>query len=221
MIREITETCATTDFSAVVRLLDKHFGGSTYSIKSLFRDEQRCVLDRVLEDMLADVEASYRQLHETYYPLMRFLADLGNPMPEALRTTSGFILNTDLRQALSNDTIDVERVSFLLDDSQLWEIDLDKEGLSRLFEQNLVKTMTHLVSEPDDTARLENLKAVLDLSRSFPFETNLWQVQNLYHKMLRDAYPAFQKRSSQGDGKAKIWADLFISIGQQLSIRVT
>ena len=221
MIREITETCAAADFSGVVRLLDKHFGGSTYSIKSLFRDEQRCVLDRILENMLADVEASYRQLHETYYPLMRFLADLGNPMPEALRTTSGFILNTDLRQALAKDTIDVERVSFLLDDSQLWDIDLDTEGLSRLFEQNLVKTMNHLVSDPEDTERMENLKVALALSRSFPFETNLWQVQNLYHKMIRDTYPAFRERASRGDGKARGWSDLFISIGQQLSIRVS
>ena len=221
MIQETTQTCVAADFPEVVRLLDKHFGVSNYSLKSLFRDEQRYVLDRILENMLADVETSYRQLHENYYPLMRFLADLGNPLPKALHATSEFILNTDLHKALANDTLDVERVRSLLDDSQLWSIDLDTEGLARLFEQSLVKTMAHFASHPNDTDSLESLKEALTLSQSLPFDIDLWRVQNLYHKMLKDTYPEFQKRVSQGDEKAREWSDLFVSIGQQLSIRVS
>jgi hypothetical protein len=220
MIQETTETCAIADFPEVVRLLDKHFGVSTYSLKSLFRDEQRHVLDHILKNTLADVETSYRQLHESYYPLMRFLADLGSPLPQALHATSEFILNTDLRQALSNDTIDVERIRSLLDDSQLWSIDLDTEGLARLFEQSLVKKMTYFASHRDDIESLESLKEALTLSQSFPFEIDFWQIQNLYHEILKDAYTGFQERVSQGDEKAKDWSDLFVSLGQQLSMRV-
>jgi len=45
-------------------------------------------------------------------------------------------------------------------------------------------------------------------------------VQNLYHKMLQSTYPEFQKRAQQGDGAAVEWLNQFVSLGQQLSVRV-
>src|SRR5574337_1135675 len=49
MAQELTETFARADFPEVIRLLDRHFGASTYSLKSLFRDEQRKVFNLILE----------------------------------------------------------------------------------------------------------------------------------------------------------------------------
>jgi len=37
------------DFAKVTRLMDEHFGESNYSLKSLFHDQQRRILDRILE----------------------------------------------------------------------------------------------------------------------------------------------------------------------------
>jgi len=53
-----------------------------------------------------------------------------------------------------------------------------------------------------------------------PFPVDLWKVQNLYHEMLKSVYPEFQKRTQQGDEAAREWLSQFVSLGQQLSIRV-
>jgi hypothetical protein len=55
---------------------------------------------------------------------------------------------------------------------------------------------------------------------SVPFAVDLWRVQNLYHGMLESAYPEFQERAQQGDEVAGEWLGQFVSLGQQLSIRV-
>ncbi|MGE3312187.1 MAG: DUF3536 domain-containing protein, partial [Limisphaerales bacterium] len=48
LVGEMTEAFNRAEFPQVIRLMDKHFGESFYSLKNLVRDEQRKVLSQVL-----------------------------------------------------------------------------------------------------------------------------------------------------------------------------
>jgi alpha-amylase/alpha-mannosidase (GH57 family) len=220
MLQEMTQTFSGADFAEVVRLLDKHFGTSTYSLKSLFHDEQHKVLNSILESALSEIEAAYYQVYEHNYPPMRFLAELGYPIPKSYQSAAEFILNAGLRRALSSDLIELERVSSLLNEVQTWQVELDKEGLSYLLQQSLEKMMVNLLASPEDVNLLKELLAVTQLSHATPFPVDLWRVQNLYHQLLHSTYPEFEAKARQGDKTAKEWLDQFVSLGQLLSIRV-
>ena len=220
MVQEVTETFSGADFPEVIRLLDKNFGTSTYSLKSLFRDEQRKVLGYILESSLSEIEAAYRQLYEHHFSPMRFLSDLGNPVPKAFQSAAEFILNTDLRQSFSGETLEVDRITSLLEEAKAWNVELDTEGLGYMMQQALETIMARLVSTPDDITVMENLVDAVVLARSVPFAIDLWKVQNLYYEMLKNTYPEIQKRAQQGDETAAEWTTQFLSLGQQLLIRV-
>ncbi|UCB42775.1 MAG: DUF3536 domain-containing protein [Dehalococcoidales bacterium] len=220
MLQEMTQTFSGADFAEVVRLLDKHFGTSTYSLRSLFHDEQRKVLDSILESALSEIEAAYNQVYEHNYPPMRFLAELGYPIPKSYQSAAEFILNAGLRRALHSDPVELERIRSLLDEVQTWQVELDAEGLSYLSQQSLEKMMSRLVSSPEDVDLLKELLAATQLARSAPFPIDLWRVQNLYHEMLEFTYPEFTIRAQQGDKVAEEWLDQFIALGQLLSVRV-
>ena len=220
MLQEMTQTFAGADFAEVVRLLDKHFGTSTYSLKSLFHDEQHKVLDSILESALSEIEAAYYQVYEHHYPPMRFLAELGYPIPKSYQSAAEFILNAGLRRALSSDLIELERIRSLLDEVQTWQVELDTEGLSYLLQHSLEKMMANLLATPEDVDLLKELLAVTQLSRLAPFPVDLWRVQNLYHQLLHSTYSEFEIRARQGNKVAEEWLDQFLSLGQLLSIRV-
>lgn len=220
MLQELTQTFSSADFPEVIRLLDKNFGISTYSIKNLFLDERRKVLGNILESALSEIEAAYYQVYEHHYPPMRFLSELGNPIPKSFHSAAEFILNSGLRKALSGDTLELDRIRNLLDETQTWKVELDTEGLSYLLQQTLERMMEKLVAASEDITFLKELLAAAEMARSVPFAVDLWKVQNLYHKMLQSTYPEFQKRAQQGDGAAVEWLNQFVSLGQQLSIRV-
>jgi len=220
MVQEMTQTFSETDFPEVIRLLDKHFSTSTYSLKSLFRDEQRKVLDFILESTLNEIEAAYRQLYEHHFPSMRFLSDMGNPVPKTFQSAAEFVLNIDLRRAFSGDAIDAGRINSLLDEAKAWNTELDTEGLSYLLQQTLAKMMTKFASAYEDIDLLRELVEATALARSVPFSVDMWIVQNLYYEMLRNKYPELQKRAQQGDAAAMEWVTQFVSLGQQLLVRV-
>src|SRR4030095_16387231 len=103
------------DFSQVIRILDHHFGESTYSLRSIFHDDQRKTLNLVMQSAIAEAEAVYRQLYETHAPMMRFIADLNVPPPRAFSMAAEFALNSSLRAAFEDpEHLDLGRVNTLL-----------------------------------------------------------------------------------------------------------
>jgi alpha-amylase/alpha-mannosidase (GH57 family) len=221
MLQEVTQTFSGADFTGVIRLLDKHFVTSTYSLKSLFRNEQHKVMNNILESALSEIETAYYQVYEHHYPPMRFLAELGYPIPKSYQSAAEFILNAGLRRALSNDVLDLEHISSLLGEVQTWQVELDTEGLSYLLQQSLEKMIARLVATPEDVALLNVLLAAAQLTRSAPFPVELWKVQNQYYKLLHSSYMEIKKRAQEGDEAASAWLDQFILLGQQLSLRVS
>jgi alpha-amylase/alpha-mannosidase (GH57 family) len=219
MVREVSQTFSGADFPEVIRLLDKHFGTSTYSLKSLFRDEQRKVMDSILESALSEIEAAYHQVYEYYYPPMRFLSELGNPVPKAFNSAAEFILNSDLRRALNGDALEIEKIRSLLDEIAAWNVELDTEGHSYLFQSALERMIARFAETPEDMALLNNLLAVTEMVDSLPFGVDLWRVQNLYHDILQTTYTGFKERAGKGDESANEWLSQFSAMGQQLKVR--
>ena len=219
MAREMKESFFIADFPGIIRVMDKHFGTSSYSLRSLFRDEQRRVLGYVLQSTLAEFEATSRQRYERYYPLMRFLADLDHPLPSAFRSLAEFTLNADLRRSLGED-LDVERTRLLLEEVDRWGITLDCAGLSYIFKQTLDTLIDRVLSDTEDLSHLSTLVSAAALSGSLPFEVNLWHVQNVYYDMLHSIYSEFARRADQGDKLAREWTSAFLLLGEYLTIKV-
>ena len=109
----------------MLRLLDRHFGEATYTLKSLFRDERQKVVSKLLGSTMAEAEAAYRQIYEHHAPLMGFISGMGAPLPKMLHLTAEFVLNNSLRQEFMAEELDLERVQTLLDTAAREKIQWD------------------------------------------------------------------------------------------------
>src|SRR5262249_43696887 len=148
LAEELAEAFARADFPEIIRLLDRGFGESTYSLRSLFRDEQRKVMKRVLQGPQAEAETVYRRLYEQNLPTMRFLATLNVPLPRALQTTADFLLNTDLRWAFEDDDPDLGHIRKLLKEAATWHVALDAAGLAYKFRTTLGRMAQRWAGDP-------------------------------------------------------------------------
>jgi alpha-amylase/alpha-mannosidase (GH57 family) len=219
MAREMKEAFFIADLPGIIRLMDKHFGGSSYSLRSLFRDEQRKVLGYILETTLTEFESMSRQRYDRYYSLMRFLNDMGQPLPRAFRAVAEFTLNAELRRSLG-EHVDVDATKALLIEANRWGIALDGAGLGYVFKQALEDMMGRFVSNTEDLPLLNELVAAVSLSHPIPFKVDLWRVQNVYYEMLNSKYPDYRERGSLGDIFAKEWVSAFTKLGEELSMAV-
>jgi alpha-amylase/alpha-mannosidase (GH57 family) len=219
LLHELPDPFNRADFAEVIRMMDRYFGESNYSLRSLFREEQRTVLDSILGSALFQSEALYRQIYEQRAPVMRYLTDLSIPLPGAFTAAAEFVLNSDLRRALQDEEINPARVTALLDAAKIAGVPLDTATLEFAFRKN-VERLADGVAEAPSEANLGQLDKTTDLLRILPFPVNLWRVQNIYYALLQSLYPKMQKRGAQGDQAAQEWLGYFEKLAQKLAIKL-
>jgi alpha-amylase/alpha-mannosidase (GH57 family) len=220
LMQELSDAFNQADYPKTLRLMDRHFGTSAYSLKSLFRDEQREILDRILKTTLGEAEGAYRQLYEYHAPLMRFLKDIGIPPPKALYSASEVVLNSSLRTAFGSEDSDPKLTKDILEEAQSEGIQLDAEGLEYTLRNSIERLAKSFRDTPTEMTILQKLEAFVTLLPSLPFRLNLWTVQNMFYNILQDTYPEMRAKSLQGDTVAQEWVPLFRELCKNLNIRV-
>ena len=216
-VKNLSDAFVHGEMAEVLRGIDRHFAGNGYSLKSLFRDEQRRILKQIMGGVLSEAEASYRAIYDSHASLLRFLADVHMPLPGVLRRTAEFVLNSALRRALEADQLDLEQIETLVESARRDGVTLDSAGLGYVLRKRLDRMMEALAAAPRDLARLQEIEATVKLARSLSFETDLWRVQNGYWQLLQTVYPELQK-SSTADTQA--WLQHFTSLGMHLGFKL-
>jgi len=122
MRRDVRDAFNKGDVAEVVRLMDKHFETHNYSLWHLFRDEQRKVLNKILESTLGEIEASFHQIYERHYSAMQVMREMGIPLPKAFATATELILSTNIRYELQREELDLEEIQKLIEEAKHWSL---------------------------------------------------------------------------------------------------
>ncbi|HEX3473220.1 MAG TPA: DUF3536 domain-containing protein [Silvibacterium sp.] len=222
------------DFPEVIRGFDRYFSGTTYSIQSLFKDEQQRIVELILKPRLQRVEASLASIYEDQASLLHFLSQSGLQRPAALTLAATFAVNAGLRRALESEPIDAIQVRTYLGLARADQVELDKPLLSYIADQQMKRAMVKLreevVEEAQQMSTLENTLLVARTVSELPFELNLWQAQNVWYDVYRLRYKTLtQGAAGTSNEKAAVsaeaeepvaWQDQFKGIGRLMGISV-
>ncbi|HSB75146.1 MAG TPA: DUF3536 domain-containing protein, partial [Terriglobales bacterium] len=202
------------DVAESLRLLDKHFQGVQYTLKSLFRDEQRRIVGHILESTLTEVEANYRQVYESDAPLLRFLSELHMPRPKVLHATAEFVINSSLRHAFEAGELDLGAIAALMDAAARDEITLDTPGLSYVLKKRLAGLADRLAVDPAESVVFSQFESAVRLARSLHFEVDLWTAQNVCYRVL-------QRVCGASELAAQEWLQRWLAIAEKLNLKCT
>jgi alpha-amylase/alpha-mannosidase (GH57 family) len=220
MKQEIIAAFETGEFIEIVRLMDMYFGTHSYSLRDLFRDEQRKILTLDISSTLEELETTYRSMYDNNNILMGFLKEVGMPIPPAFYTTAEFILNFDMQKAFSDDGIDAERIRQIIQDVQKWNIPLATEELEFAIRGKMAAFIDELLINPSNAPLLVEIRELMELLNALPVDVNLWHVQNVYYKLARTVYKDFLLRARTGEEDAEQWVTVFRDLGERLFFNI-
>jgi alpha-amylase/alpha-mannosidase (GH57 family) len=185
------------DFPEVIRLLDRFYGHADYSLTSLFTDEQRRIVQLILNSTLWDIENSLTTIYQDHASLLHYLSQAGLPKPPALTLAAGFAINAGLRRVLEIEPVDVAQLRSFLALAKADLVPLETATLSYIADLRMKRAMVELQMS---SGALEMLDRALVLARTLtemPFELNLWQAQNIWYEILRTSGYALTALSAE------------------------
>lgn len=219
LVEEISDPFHRVDFPGTVLVLDKHTGSATYSLSSLFKDEQRRALDTILQSPLEEAESVYSQLYEHHAPLIRFLAASTTSTPKQLSAAVEFVLNAQLRAALKKHSIDRRLIESILEDIRLTGVPLDQATVEYSYRKNLESMAGSVLSRPADPSSLRDLLEATELLELLPFQVNLRRTQDMCYMAFRD-FVLHHSQKKAGGEEYREQMELMSAVADRLWIRI-
>jgi alpha-amylase/alpha-mannosidase (GH57 family) len=218
----LTEAFSAENLDEVSRLLQENLEGETYSLTVLFRDEQRRILNRIIESEWTEAEAAFDKLYPHLISMTRTLAKLGTSLtvPRAFHAAAEFALNTQLRRTLGSEKLDLDNIRSLISDAEAAKVALDVPTLEYTLRIKLERMAERFRAAPANLEILAGLDTAVGMARLLPLEVNLWKIQNGCYELLQTAYQEFQQKAAQGDEDGKAWVSRFRDLAEKVSLRV-
>ncbi|RLT30056.1 MAG: DUF3536 domain-containing protein [Chloroflexi bacterium] len=218
LLHVVVPAVAKNDQVSVKQAMDDALGPFHYSLHSVFREEQRSILESMLAGVVDKVVARYHQMYAEHTTLMRFLQKMSLPVPEELQVASSSALHADVRSALANDPPESTRVQALLDDAQLTGVVLDRAAIALQMSDALARVATRVVATPFERGVLGTLLRLVDVAEAY--DVDMWMVQNNYNVLWQRDYPTQQRNADAGDVIAMDWVADFRNLGEHLNMAI-
>lgn len=176
----------------VIRCIDQFFHNdrsqTSYSLRSLFSDEQHRILQTILTTTLSEVEESLRRIYQDHASLLHFIRQSNMPTPPALSLTANFAINAAIRNAVEADPFDSSTLCALLDQAIGDEIPLDSQVIGYAAGKRMDAALQNLRRTLNSsTPALEVLQIATSMAECFrklPFEVRFWDSQNVWNHLL-------------------------------------
>jgi hypothetical protein len=198
-----------------VRALDSHFGQNYFSLRDLFLEDRRRIINKVIEDNLTRFEGTYKLLYNENLKLMNYVRELDAPIPRGFLVAAEYVLTGEFSR-------EVEKIPFLgiqdeihetLENMSKWGVKPASESLTGLLQEICEGHFKKLARDfaLDDVKFITDL---LDLCDAAGIKIQLWILQNFFHRyFLHNESP---RRLDQGFPPDPILRKEVIKLGRRL-----
>lgn len=218
--KEMQNAFEKSNVHEIILLMDKHFGAHNYSFWHLFKDDQKRIINQVLENTSSAVEGLLRQLYENNYPIMQAVRELNLPLPHPLKVPLDFIVNSKLKKILEQENVDMNELKKVSNEVLQLSVELDTLTLNYIATHKITGMMEKLFEIPDDVELMQDAVDLLKQLRTLPLTLDLWKSENLCFLVRRIYYEGFLYRSERGDTDAQTWIDLFNTLYENLNMKM-
>jgi hypothetical protein len=219
-LKDLGEAFDKSDIPELIRTLDKHFESSGYSLWHLFKDEQRKVVDEILAQPLESLESAFNLEVERNYTLLRFLSEIGQPLPRAFARAAEIAVNAEFKRAFEHDRPDPEQIAYLCEQAERLGVPLEGERLELMAGTRVTGFMQEMAKNPCQVELLEYLRALVNACNQLPVQMVFWQAQNIYFRIGLRGHEKSLPDDERACRDSERYQKAFAALGEALGVRV-
>ena len=209
------------DLTETLRRIEEAFPGRSFTLADLFPDEQRDLLGRLLAATLDDADDVLHRLHRRNAPLVRYLANVGVPVPESLRTIAEMALNADLKRVFRARPSDADRIRGALEEFRSFHVTPAPESAGPEAQRWMDRLVWDFDRAPWNPETIERLHAGVRLLAELPLEVDLEDAVKRIHRLRRRVVSGEWVPFAGHPEEAAAWRTRIVGLGDALGFRLT
>lgn len=210
----------------VIRGLDEYFGKEYFTLKNLFIEERRKIINILIEDKLKEFESTYKNLYdEARGPIMQ-LSELGLQIPEEFKIAAEYALsnsfNSFIQDAEEIASPDILQTAIdISKEASRIGIQLDTQPTKKIYSEYVTNKVEEL-SNSDECKEFELLIEVLEMLDKLDLKLDFSEAQNIYFSNIYSKIPKLIDDLNKSDDMAgdKKFISAILKLGEKLNFTV-
>jgi alpha-amylase/alpha-mannosidase (GH57 family) len=206
----------------LIDLLEEHFGKQYFSLKDLFLDGRRKIVNLLCKDVLKRLGSAYQEFYEENRRMAEVFKEVELPLPKEYLTSAEYTLSrqleeeiADLESPLSIDKF--ERIFDILNRAQELNIELKRETPQRVLSDFLMQRITKLKPGIELDLLLE-IKIILQVAQRLKLNIDKRIAQDIYFRILKEHKNFLKEQGSKT--KYSLVAKEMLFIGSELGFNM-
>ena len=221
---DLIKTFLMNPLTEIIRALDEYFGKEYFTLKDIFIEERRKILQILLRGKLEKFSQTYQDMYDEGKGSIYHLQGLGLKIPDEFKISAAYALSHKFNDIVihSDGFIDDELIQQAVDlnyEAKKIDIQLDKSPSNLIFGKKILQNINRLVHS-FEIQQADVVLEIFDNIRKLELQIDISEAQNtyftkIYHRIgeILESEDFNKKRSS-----TKRFVEMLLDIGENLNI---
>ena len=187
MTLDLVETFRRQSSTELIRKLDRYFPRRYFSLRDLFVDQRRKIMDTLSEKMFQEQTRQFEAFYAKNKDLARIIVDHHGEPPAVFLAAARFVLKRTVSTEVEKlaQGIFPDRLETVLREKHFWNIEPDLGPARQLIGGRILGLLHDLQADPQQEAKVREIVKFLDLAEDIDIQVRLTDAQVLLLSILR------------------------------------
>ena len=221
--KNLTDTFINYPLTEIIRSLDKNFGSEYYTLKDIFIEERRKILNIMIQGKTNKFSGLYKDIYEDGKASIFHFKNLGLNPPDEFKIAAKYVLGIEFNKqfegfAKAVNDHEMQEAIDINNEAKMLGVTLDKKLANNVFTEKITDAMYALAKNPE----IHTIEAVLNLFKyveALELRIDTSESQNTYfnkiQEILKDVVENIDDLKDDYDRKFVL---LLLELGNKLNI---
>lgn len=218
--KELFRVFMLNPLTEIIRALDEYFGREYFTLKDIFIEERRKILQTMLQGKMQKFAQTYQEMYTEGKSSIYHMQSLGLSIPDEFKISAGYTLSKQFNDLIINskgflDSNIIQQAVDINFEVKKIGIEIDKMPTNKIFSQKITQNISRLAQ----SLEIQQAEATLDLFdniEKLELNVDITEAQNIYfNRIYHELGEIIEKMKKPSDKKFVLIA---LEIGQRLNI---
>jgi len=207
----------------IIRALDEYFGKDYFTLKDIFIEERRNILQLLLKGRLSKFSQVYQDLYNEGKGSIYQMQNMGVTPPEEFKIAAKYALSKKYNDIVTStgglvDAADLQSIEAINIEAKALDVKLDKKISNKIFAKKLEQNINRLAYSLE-IQQADVVLELFDYIEKMDLEIDISEAQNTYYTRIYHRIGEIIEAGKNSKRKnEKYFAKMLLDIGDRLNI---